>query len=341
MATIIESLWFVKGSIFLPGKTIPCWGFSRNNQFPQVPGPLIEAEAGNDIFIVLLNSFLNENPVNEPTSIYFPGQENVMASSWPYFDFQPVQPQFQDDILVSLTNYLEPGDYQSSDALIYRFKATRPGIFLYESGTNPEKQIQMGAYGILNIHPVGYNLPEHPSFQTAYGSGTESEYDIQKILVLGEFDSQLHDSVVPGEYYNMLNFNPDNWVINGRAYPDTIEDDFHPGQLYNSTIICNPGDRVLLRLINAGFITHTFSLGQFEGKIIAEDSYPLVNAEQDISYYQNSITLAAGQSIDLIIIPEEIGEYILYSRRYNHLVNNEQFPGGMMTRLEVINPENR
>jgi len=37
--------------------------------------------------------------------------------------------------------------------------------------------------------------------------------------------------------------------------------------------------------------------------------------------------------VDVIITPTTTGEYYLCDREYNHLVNNEQFPGGMMTRL--------
>lgn len=336
MANIIKNLWFEKGNISLPGKTVPCWAYSLNGGIPQVPGPIIEAETGDNIIVVLLNSFLNNSPVEEPASIIFPGQSNVMVSEWPGIIFEPVQPQYDNGRLKSLSNFIEPGSFYFLDALIYRFEAVRPGIFLYESGINPEKQIQMGAYGVLIIRPEGFDNSEHQNYKTAYGTGTNSNYDVEKVLVLGEFDSQMHENINPGEYYNMLDFNPDYWVINGRSYPDTVNNDYSSSQPYGSRIECNPGDKVLLRLLNAGFNTHTLSLGEFQGRIIAENSFPLVNNESDISYERNSITLAAGQSIDLIITPVEKGEYFLYAREYNHLINSEQFPGGMMTKIEVL-----
>ena len=37
----------------------------------------------------------------------------------------------------------------------YSFVATNPGTFLYESGTNPEKQVRMGLFGALIVRPAG------------------------------------------------------------------------------------------------------------------------------------------------------------------------------------------
>lgn len=307
----------------------------------------------------LFNSFLNSYSIGEPVSIIFPGQQNVVVKQWrfrlrnllrghytiwKYFKYinsktfgiyRPVKPQYSEGKLVLLTNYVEPGNYFDSKGLLYQFVATRPGIFLYESGTNPEKQIQMGMYGVVLIRPVGYNLPGHSNYKTVYGASTRSKYDVEKILVLGEFDSNMHENITPNVYYDMLKFNPECWVINGRAFPDTLNDNDNSTQPYGSEINCKVGQRVLLRIINAGYHNHTFYLGGLNGRVVAEDSFSLFS-QIDTTYEKMGVTLGPGQSVDIILTPTILGEFYLYDGGYNHLVNNDQFPGGMMTRLKVF-----
>ncbi len=357
MGTVMKFLWAKTGSLSLPGKTIPFWGFSTFQRDPQVPGPIVEAKAGDKIIIGLFNSFYNSSPIQEPVSIIFPGQENVKVNElehfWRrfmlYFYTQndrylsrlalrgsvPVKPQYSEDLMVSLTNYLEPTNYYNLKSIVYNFDAVNPGIYLYESGTNCEKQIQMGLYGVIVIRPIGYDTPGHPNYKTAYGVDTGSEYDVEKILVLGEFDSNMHNNVDSGYYDDMLKFKPDCWVINGRSYPDTLNEDNSSSQPYSSKISCRAGERVLLRIINAGFYTHTLYLGGLLGRVIAEDNFPLKQSGMDATYEKAGFTLGAGQSVDIIVTPTIPGEFYLYAREYNHLVNNEEFPGGMMTKLEV------
>lgn len=336
MAIITRLFWGKQGQLSLAGKTIPFWGLAPLfNGAAQVPGPVIESRVGDTIRVRLYNSFLNFAPIGEPISLMFPGQENVIVKKWPLGSYHSVQPQFVNNEFVSFTDYVDSGDLIQLNALEYQFVASKLGIYLYESGTHSEKQIQMGMYGAIVVRPIGYNLPNHANYKTAYGAGTRSRYDVEKMLVLGEFDSVMHETIVPNEYYDVLKFKPDSWVINGRSYPDTLSNNNTSSQPYGSQINCKAGDRVLLRIINAGFQNHTFYFGGLVGRVVAEDSSPLVRAGIDITYEKTGITLAAGQSADIMITTTTPGEFYLYDREYNHLVNEDQFPGGMMTKLMV------
>jgi len=335
MAIIGRILQGSTGFLSLSGGNIPFWGFTdafRDN--PQLPGPFIEATVGDRLIIWLMRNFLK--PVEEPLSILFPGQENVLVKKIPGgpYIYEPVRPQYSSGKMISFTNYLD----EKQDLIIeYSFIARKPGIYLYESGTNPEKQIQMGLYGIIIIRPVGYNIPGHPNYNTAYGANTNSGFDVEKILVLSEIDSAMHNDVAPNVYYDMLKFKPDNWVINGRTFPDTVNEDNNSSQPYGSEINCRVGQRVLLRIVNAGLQNHTLNLGNFVGLAVAEDSYPLKTPSLDATYEKTSVTLGSGQRMDIIITPNASGEYYLFDREYHHLVNNDHFPGGMMTKINVSN----
>lgn len=333
MAVVTKNLQVAAGLLSLPGKSIPFWGLTGILfGTPQTPGPLIEAVAGDRVVVSLVANFFK--PLGEPLSLIFPGQEDVMVTKFPGGPFipQPVQPQYSGGTMISLTDYLD----ESSDLfIVYQFTVVKPGIYLYESGSNSEKQVQMGIYGVIVVRPSGYNTPGHPNYKTAYGFGTGSFYDVEKVLVLAEIDSTMHNSVVPGAYYNMLRFKPDYWVINGRCFPDTLNGNDNSGQPYGAGVSCRVGQRVLLRVINAGFQNHTFYLGGLVGRVIAEDGFPLASPSLDATYEITGITLGSGQSADIIIAPTTPGQYCLYDREYHHLVNNDQFPGGMMTRIDV------
>lgn len=333
MGTVFSSLQVAPGFITLAGNSIPFWGFTyayHPKPRPQLPGPIIQATVGDFLRITL--SGRPNAPFGEGLSIIFPGQEGVEVRNIPSTQFRPVQPQYANEEMISLTDYLAAGQTR---AIEYRFRAVRPGIYLYESGTNSAKQVQMGLYGVIVVRPVGYGQLWHPNFRTAYGRDTASRHDIEKILVLGEIDSAMHKSVVPGADYNLLDFRPDYWVINGRFFSHSIAPDDDSSQPYGSAIRCRVGQRVLLRILNAGFQAHTLSLGALTGRVIAEDAYPLKLGTSDATYEKTAVTVGSGQSVDLLVTPLHPGEFYVYDREYQHLVNDDQFPGGIMTKITV------
>lgn len=125
------------GYITLPdGNTAFMWGYSEGNQPFQHPGPVLCVKEGDQVTIIL------QNTLSEDVSIIFPGQENVMANG------APVQPQFSGTTLTSLTNVATA----NGGSMTYSFVAAKPGTYLYESGTNPRKQVGMGLFGALIDH---------------------------------------------------------------------------------------------------------------------------------------------------------------------------------------------
>lgn len=330
MAVVVKNLWVQQDFISISGKQIPFWGFASSRGGPPLlPGPVIEAEMRDRVIIHLRNPLFPR-----PVSIIFPGQEIVWVRK-PNEDWKFVSPQYINDKMVSLTDYLESA---ARSSISYQIAARRPGVFLYESGTNPEEEVQMGLYGTLVIRPIGYNTPSHPNYKTAYGAGTGSKFDVEKILVLGELDGKMHNLLSQGEMYSILNYNPDHWIINGRTYPDTIRDNHDPAlpsQPLSSSIKAQVGQKVLIRVINAGFHPHTLQLGGLVGHVVAGDGYPLITPSIDLSYNKTSVTLGSGQSYDILLTMETKSEYYLCAREYNHLVNGTEYPGGMMTKITV------
>jgi FtsP/CotA-like multicopper oxidase with cupredoxin domain len=119
------------------GNSIYMWGYANGNGAFQYPGPVLCVETGDKVTITLHNS------LSVATSIQFPGQKDVKANG------SSAAAQFDGNgALKSLTAQVEPGA-----TITYSFTAGRPGTFLYESGTDPEFQVQMGLAGMLVVRP--------------------------------------------------------------------------------------------------------------------------------------------------------------------------------------------
>lgn len=129
------------------GNAIYDWSYTSTGSF-QLPGPVLCANTGEHVVVHLQNDL----PV--ATSIQFPGQHGVRyAYSNPAAD-GPVGPVADAaGALQSLVQDAAPGG-----AVSYDFTADREGTYLYQSGTDPELQVQMGLFGALVVYPSGVTI---------------------------------------------------------------------------------------------------------------------------------------------------------------------------------------
>ncbi len=265
---------------------IPIWGYAVGTCAgdPTLPGPTIVVTAGDVVTINL------ENGLGENTSIVFPGQDDPVTG--------------QEDDLIPDYMGVGPGGSRS-----YTFTAGDPGTYLYESGTNSARQIPMGLHGALVVRPA--------TAGQAYGPGTA--YDVEATLVLSEIDPVLNANPTS---FNLQNYAPRYWLINGEAYPDTDE----------ITVTGTADQNVLLRFLNAGLEHHTMAmLGAYQ-RIIAKDAdlepHPFASVAE---------TVASGQTVDAITaVPTAAGTRLPLYERQMRVVNGSSYPGGMLTFLQRV-----
>lgn len=277
------------GSIILPdGNMVFMWGYSLANQPFQHPGPVLCVNQGDEVTIVLHNTELPD-----PVSIIFPGQKNVLANG------NPTQPQYDaDGNLVSLAEMAVKGE-----TVTYSFVAERPGTFLYESGTEPAKQVDMGLFGALIVRPAS-----NPSWAYNY-EDTKFKDSTEFLMLLSDIDPMLHVAVEQGQPYDLSQSKPRYWLINGRAFPDTIAPngaDWLPNQPYGALAYIHPYDEVnnpdpaLVRYLNVGKESFPFHPHGNHGRIIGRDGYPLKGAlnDEDLSYEKFTVNIGPGQTYD-------------------------------------------
>jgi len=291
------------GYINLPdGTTAFMWGYSPGNGAFQHPGPVLCVNEGDTVTITLKNTLAPD------VSIAFPGQENVMANG------TPAQPQFDTGgALTSLTNVAK-----KNGSVTYSFVASRPGTFLYESGTNPQIQVRMGLFGALIVRPNAVPVggtdadPSHYAYDRADSQFTPGE---EFLVLLSEIDPYLNAAVKRGRTFNMNNYHPRYWLINGRGFPDSIADNFAswlPSQPYGALAQIHPFNTTvastdpayhpypgLTRYLSVGTEDYPFHPHGNNGKIIGRDGWPLeTSAGDDVSFDKFSVNIGPGQTWD-------------------------------------------
>lgn len=247
-------------------------------------GPLQTAAPGGNLTIILRNC------LSEPVSIVIPGQNATLS---------PVvmtDPQGRVRV-TAFTHEAAAGGGTAS----YTWSNLKSGTFLYQSGSNPAKQVHMGLYGVLTVG----------SYSGSIGGET--------LVLFSEVDPALHGT---SSTATPLTYKPKYFLVNGEAYTSTQP---VPVVYQGST-----GNKdLLLRFVNAGLMSHVPVLQGPHMKIIAEDGNPYPYARE-----QYSVLLAAGKTLDALWHPTETGTYALYDRSMS-LTSNGASGGGMLVYLSV------
>jgi hypothetical protein len=190
------------------------------------------------------------------------------------------------------------------------------------------------------------------------GDGSTA-YDVEYPLQIHGFDPNFH--------FVGMTFNPEAFedmkdkyfLLNGRSYPDTVtpgplatqvsDGVSHFSQPLPSIINIPAGGKALLRISDLDVTEYQTlaSLGipmhvvGFNAKLLRDQ------AGNNTDYYTNSITLAGGESLDVILDtsgPRTDGTayaagqvYYLYTPNLDHLSNDAENFGGLMTEVHVCN----
>lgn len=281
------------------GNSHYAWGYGRGTDFVmQYPGPTLVVNQGDTVKIVLNNTL----PV--PVSIVFPGQSGVVASGG------------NAGLLTREAPAVPHGDYSVAGGPAYTFVASEPGTYQYHSGTNPDLQVEMGLVGALIVRPSGFavgNGSGHAARKAYVQPGTG--FDRETLFLLTEMDPAVHWAVysqvqsgLPVAVDTTL-IKPSMWFINGRNAPDTQLDDYVywlPTQPYNALPRMHPGERLLMRVVNAGrdlhplhhHGNHATAIAK-DGRVLSSDATNLALAP-DLGTPDFTVRSVPGQTVDLI-----------------------------------------
>jgi FtsP/CotA-like multicopper oxidase with cupredoxin domain len=235
------------------------------------------------------------NNLPADTSIVFPGQEGVTANG------VPSNPEVDGSGAVTS---LAPTAAQNGGSVSYRFVASQPGTYYYESGTDQGAQVDMGLYGALVVRPTGHPDWAYSNVATRFNASTEY------VMLLSQIDPALHAAIENGNPFDLQTYRPRYYLINGRSFPDTIAPNYAawlPNQPYGAFAHIQPHDATtnpwpaLVRYVNVGDHTFPFHPHGNHGTVVARDGRllrDLQNTNQSLAYQKFTVAVGAGQTAD-------------------------------------------
>jgi FtsP/CotA-like multicopper oxidase with cupredoxin domain len=301
----------------------------------QLTAPMFWLTQEEDFYLRLTNLGLQIRPdLIDAHTLHFHGFRNAI----PIFDGEP-HSSVGVPIARELTYFYRPHD---------------PGTYMYHCHFEETEHVHMGMVGTVFVRPV-----MGPNF--AYNDPS-TEFDREFALCMNEVWLLSHwcDSHV--QLPEWSDYNPEFYLMNGRSYPDTIAPNGggndangdliapsgHPELQYqplSSLITCNSGERVLLRLINLGYVEVSMRLTDLPMWVVGRDATLLRGRDgTDLTYETDTIIIGAGESADAIFVappyrgggPEPYDKYLLFNRNYGRLTNAGSMGyGGQMTEVHV------
>ncbi|BCR06699.1 hypothetical protein DESUT3_37680 [Desulfuromonas versatilis] len=322
----------------------------------EFPAPTINVREGDDVYLSLTNVGMMMRPdLFDAHTVHWHGFPNASA----IFDGLP-----DSGVAIGM-----------GSTLTYYYKVAESGTFMYHCHVEAAEHMQMGMLGNLYVEAKqtydGYapnGIPAgrlggnpDPSAPLGYAFNDQdgsTAYDVEFPVQISSFDPVFHDNhinVQPLPFADMEDTYP---MINGRGYPDTInpaelgsspENGFRNAQKIDARIIAAPGQRILLRITSLSTTSyHTLSIMGIPMKVVGNGSRKLGLANDTSKYYYtNSVTLGGGEAMEVILDtrgPDGIqgnaddiapGTYFLYTTNLDHLANNEEDYGGMMTEIVI------
>lgn len=266
-----------------------------------VPGPQIRVNQGDLVKVQF------ENPHMFPHTIHWHGQ---------------FVPNLHDGVPGVTQDTVMP-----STSFTYEFIASREGTLMYHCHVDTQHHVVMGLYGSFIVEP-----------QNKKG---EPHYDRDYTLVLSHSNTEFqaapegggggHDHGAgggggygtgnPGSQNGPLDLDYDLFMVNGKSFPLTIQDP-------NTLIKLKAGETVRIRLVNIGFLSETMHLHGHDMEVTHKDG-----VLSPFPIRVDTLRIDPGERYDVIVHGDHPGKWVFHTHYSNHVTNDNQYPGGMLTQL--------
>jgi len=195
-------------------------------------------------------------------------------------------------------NFIIPGVLDNSAAVspggshTYSFTAPAAGSYMYYDSFRGKIGRAMGLSGPLVVMPADGS-------QTLYSGGPG--FDRQYTLVLNELDDRLNAAVYNRQRYDMADYEPNYFFVNGLSYPQTTADD-------DTLVAMRVGEDVAIRFINTGLITSPQHFHGYHVDVASRDAIPETSVIE-----KDTVVVDVGECVDLILNAAQPGVYPLHT----------------------------
>ena len=305
-----------------PGELLNVWVFAPLGEGmvdrARLPSPTLRVEQGDRVKVTLHNTHYLPHTIHLHGTIHPNEMDGV-----PGFTQRPVMP---------------------GEAFTYEFVAVNPGTHSYHCHVQPDVHVLMGLMGMLVIEP---DRPGNHFSHLVIGAGempelgvaTAAAYDREYSLVYMDMDDRLNRVPLSERdprtisrrmhrEYDSTQRRPGIFMLNGRSFPFTLRD---------TPVRIAPGERVKLRVLNAGARTVHLHTHGHRGRVTHRDGNPLPAGAQ---YLRDVFSLGAAQRLDIELRPgaDETyssgpGVWLMHDHTEHAVTNKGIHPGGDLTVL--------
>jgi FtsP/CotA-like multicopper oxidase with cupredoxin domain len=340
-----------------------------------IPAPLMAIDEDDEFFLTLTNVGMVMRPdLFEQHTVHFHGYPNAssfydgvpdasvainIGASFTYYYLAPDAGTYFWHCHITPPEHLQMG---MVGQLYVRPRQNRVpvGASLYSSLVSQQGDPRTACVSSADIlcsnPPPAVNTGKAQSAGAKYayndGDGTTA-YDVEYPLQMHGFDPNFH--------FVGMTFNPEGFadmkdkyfLLNGRSYPDTVtagalttqstDGTNHFSQPLPSIIDIPAGKRALLRISSLDVSEYqTLSSLGIPMTVIGLNAKLLRDQSGNNLYYTtNSITLAGGESLDVILDASDTTQFpsgstfYLYTTNFDHLSNDAENFGGLMTEVRI------
>jgi len=118
-------------------------------------------------------------------------------------------------------------------------------------------------------------------------------------------------------------YEPNYFVVNGLAFPDTVSD---PDTLISGLL----GERILIRMGNLGRMRQAIHFHGYHLEPLARDNVP-----ETVLPDKDTFPLPAFSTLDVMLVPNQRGLFPIHPHSLTAVAANGRYPFGQLTLMDI------
>ncbi|MHC1684736.1 MAG: multicopper oxidase domain-containing protein [Clostridiaceae bacterium] len=301
-----------------------------------IPSPMIWGEVGDDIYVTLINLGMQHLPtLTDFHTVHMHGAHvATQLDGFPESSF-------------GVPMWEEKAPLEAPPKATYYFHPENPGTLMYHCHVEASEHVQMGMYGAMVIYPsmksleengitkckkcgwklngkIQHHIPKTATNRNFAYNNIHSYFDKEYVMLLSDIDEKWHEYVRDRKPYNATDFKPNFWLVNGRAFPDTLtrhpltpdaKSDPNLTQInYESYVHVKTNEKFLLRMINMGYQVVPWHIHGWHFLVVGKDAHisPFLKLAENKEHFDHEATemgftntIGSGETYDLIITADD------------------------------------
>ncbi len=279
--------------------------FASSNGKCSVPAPTLRVQQGDNVKVEFANQHFHCH------TIHWHGQ-------WVPWDDDGVPGVTQDSVC-------------NGESFTYEFVAARAGTLWYHCHVDVQFHVMQGLFGMFIVEPQDDRWePKDIDAEYKFVMSTLRREPVQvtEARIADPHADHKHGgcgmSGMPDCQNPSHNVEADTWMLNGRSLPYTLDDK------EDTVMLVDEGDRVRIRILNAGETVETFHTHGHDMLVTHIDGNPL---HPNARYYVDTLMIGPAQRYDVVIDMELPGIWVAHTHVDSHVTNSGQAPGGPLTMI--------